>query len=99
VPLGCHLLLNRSLALLLPAYWSAQTCRNHGRLWRRYGRDNTAIKGATPTYALAWTKDGKELQSAGFQRVGPEGIASFTLRIGERPETLTETLRFLRNKG
>lgn len=37
---------------------------------------------AAPTYALAWTmKDGKPDESAGFQRVGADGLASMGLRM------------------
>jgi hypothetical protein len=36
--------------------------------------------GAAPTYALAWVRMNGELRSAGFQEVGADGFASFTLR-------------------
>lgn len=38
--------------------------------------------GRSPTYALAWRmENGSRKDSAGFQRVRPDGIASFNLRI------------------
>ena len=33
------------------------------------------------TYALAWTRDNRELHSVGLQQIGPDGLASFVLRI------------------
>src|SRR5450432_4062193 len=36
--------------------------------------------GSTPTYAVAWTvKNGERKESAGLQRVRPDGLASFSL--------------------
>src|SRR4051794_34392932 len=35
---------------------------------------------AATTYAAAWLKKNGELRAAGVQRVGPNGVASFTLR-------------------
>ena len=40
------------------------------------------VPSTAPTYALAWTSaNGEKPQSAGLQQVGPDGIASFLLRI------------------
>ncbi len=40
--------------------------------------------GKAPTYALAWRgEDGRPKDSAGFQTVRPDGIAAFTLLLGE----------------
>lgn len=39
-------------------------------------------RGKAPTYALAWrVEDGKPKDSAGLQQIGPDGIASFNLRL------------------
>ena len=37
--------------------------------------------GAAPTYALAWTQDNGGLHSVGLQQIGPDGLASFVLRV------------------
>jgi pimeloyl-ACP methyl ester carboxylesterase len=37
--------------------------------------------GSKPTYALAWIEKQSQLRSAGLQRIGADGVASFILRI------------------
>ena len=40
------------------------------------------VPSTAPTYALAWTAaNGEKPESAGLQQVGPDGVASFLLRI------------------
>ena len=40
------------------------------------------VLSTAPTYALAWTSvNGEKPESAGLQQVGPDGVASFLLRI------------------
>jgi len=80
----------RSLALLLAPALLFSSCqiiglRQHVERMESFGIVTVRISppptGAVTTYAAAWLKKNGELRAAGVQRVGPNGVASFTLRI------------------
>lgn len=80
-----------NLGLILFASSVVTSCKIvglHGHLKTLEERGGVTVqvtpppKGRAPTYALAWRmEDGQRKDSVGFQRVRPDGIASFNLRL------------------
>jgi pimeloyl-ACP methyl ester carboxylesterase len=80
----------RGCALTAPAAFLLCSCsifglRQHILTMEAHGaiiiRVSPPPTGSAPTYAVAWTEgENQPVQSAGFQRVNPDGFAWFTLR-------------------
>lgn len=83
---ACRFLLLSLVAFLFPSC-AIIGLRQHLETMEGFGVVTVRVvplpTSSKPTYALAWIDHGNELRSAGLQRVGQDGVASFILRTDQ----------------